>query len=1272
MVTEALRRFRSEGRILVGYDPAGHETRLLAAILAGRDPYELSLQLTAAAQQEGYYRPGPAELPCEYIDLAMRLSVRGQSPSLTSVAANLGEAIIAESPFPPGTVLTDEQWEGARAFIQVRLWQVWAVLEHLLPEIQVVETLAPEVGRDLRSVPNSRVVEYLFVEHFRQKTGSRPAPLPPAQEFTYQPVAGVRRPRTPEAAAWFDEITSQPIKVEGGSPKAPHREFQIGRTRLSVGGGGIHSMGSPQLYLSTRNHQLLSIDAVSFYPTLIARKGITPRAYGQHGQQIFAEILDRRLLLKQRIRQAASEGEREYLQRQSDALKLVLNSSFGNLGNRFSSLYDPAAMTTITLSGQLMLIDLIERLSATGARILLANTDGIFLSVDAQDQSWRLAAEGWQADTGMTLDIVPVQRLAVRNANNYAVKVHRGKYKRVGVFRGSVDPQHVPNLLINNDAVAMALLEDVPPEDTICRRGTPMVRFCGLIRQTAATGRPVLKEGSKETPLPTVVRWYRSDENKNRILWKGATRRLGEVENITLADDLSSKNPDPAAEEYVGGVDTRWYIKRARAELQKVRIPRGLARRIAGRSPLAAAVASWGLYPVPKWNGKNQPPGADAKRPSPHWNWDDYETAGVYTGAQPAILVVDDDEPAKFAAWAFGGNSPQLVGRHKDLENCLVVVRGEHTAEQVRKGQAPGKLIFRCKLDKNHPLNRIPVGYWRESRGVDIFYGNGMPSVLGEYSDPKEPPYRIEGERLTDAPEWLVRGLTPRNPGSRGHTTVVAGPRAARVTDDPSTALAGPEVEGALDVSEELEGLPAVLAELVPKLDPARVNWTRKESGDQTLLTGRCPFPHASGMSNESDLAAGYNKQGRPFVACKHSSCTGSKEADSRLKAWHRQQAAAVAPKRELVLTPIAQSMIDDLAANRVACHAAPPGAGKSYAIAQTAVARYRAGLCTCLSFPTIKLCEEAVEHLEEFAPDAFEAGAVARVFGFRSRVDESFVQQDSDIFGDYEVPAHTRILVCTHAQLGRRGFSRFLRGLWAFLTKQKPDEEKKKPGRPAFALIIDEVGDLVRHQYMEVPLAQRYSRRDDPDGEGGTLVYHKECVKRTRCGNCDNCHLEPIGLECVYKSGLAIRELRHPECVRIEKDGKRMRVFSNPLTPKIEEFDLGPEIRVGSTTFARQILGHRGRAVGAVNRKTAWIVLFKRDQRTRKHPRELTWNVFTHMLDLAYKPVMTVERPVDAITGAVVDTSKTGDSTVILPRGTCDVPRVRWTDLRLFSQASG
>ena len=226
--------------------------------------------------------------------------------------------------------------------------------------------------------------------------------------------------------------------------------------------------------------------------------------------------------------------------------------------------------------------------------------------------------------------------------------------------------------------------------------------------------------------------------------------------------------------------------------------------------------------------------------------------------------------------------------------------------------------------------------------------------------------------------------------------------------------------------------------------------------------------------------------------------------------------------------------------------------------------------------------------------------------------------------------------------------------------------------------MIIDEVGEMIRHLHQEIPLATRYSKLVDPDGDNGRLVFHKECPKHTRSGNCDNCFLEPIGLECIYKSGLAIRELRHPEEVRIQRDGKCLREFVNPLTPRLEEFELGPEVRVGSTTFAREVLGHRRRPISNSYRKNVILPLFRRNEMTHKHPREDPYQVLTYMMDAAFRPVITIERPVEATTGLAVDTSNAGDTGVVLPRATCGIHRLRWTDLavlekmRRFAESEG
>src|SRR5262249_48842806 len=209
----------------------------------------------------------------------------------------------------------------------------------------------------------------------------------PPREVRYVPVDGVRRPRTPEAAEWFDRII-QPIPMVGfgdrAKPDVPRARFTIRQLHLSVGAGGLHSIDVPRVYYSTRKHRLLSVDVASYYPSMIATKGITPAAYGELGSRTYRDILERRLELKRRAKVAGDPAERKQLDIQATGLKLVLNSFVGKTGDPHSSLYDPAPFLALTLSGELMLIDLIERLSQAKARGLSANTEGLFLHIPPQ------------------------------------------------------------------------------------------------------------------------------------------------------------------------------------------------------------------------------------------------------------------------------------------------------------------------------------------------------------------------------------------------------------------------------------------------------------------------------------------------------------------------------------------------------------------------------------------------------------------------------------------------------------------------------------------------------------------------------------------------------------------------------------------------------------------------------------------------------------------------------------------------------------------------
>ncbi len=99
------------------------------------------------------------------------------------------------------------------------------------------------------------------------------------------------------------------------------------------------------------------------------------------------------------------------------------------------------------------------------------------------------------------------------------------------------------------------------------------------------------------------------------------------------------------------------------------------------------------------------------------------------------------------------------------------------------------------------------------------------------------------------------------------------------------------------------------------------------------------------------------------------------------------------------------------------------------------------------------------LKDLTELAPDAGHADAIARVYdraagGGRSRGPRDR-DADPDATGRYPIFEHTRIVVTTHANLLRRGASRFVPGFWAAI---EPGTAEVNP-RPPMGLLIDELG---------------------------------------------------------------------------------------------------------------------------------------------------------------------------------------------------------------------
>lgn len=177
---------------------------------------------------------------------------------------------------------------------------------------------------------------------------------------------------------------------------------------IQWGFGGIHSQHKHRKHF-TNVHNL---DVASLYPSIICNYDILGVA-----TKLYNEIREERIRIKH------TDKQRQL------ALKLVLNSVYGLLKNKYSLLNNPKASTTVCAIGQSLLYDLTKRLS-TSCTIVQMNTDGVaFLPhSDEYKQVWKQ----WEKDWGLDLEEDIFTTFIQRDVNNYIAVTPEGDIKTKG------------------------------------------------------------------------------------------------------------------------------------------------------------------------------------------------------------------------------------------------------------------------------------------------------------------------------------------------------------------------------------------------------------------------------------------------------------------------------------------------------------------------------------------------------------------------------------------------------------------------------------------------------------------------------------------------------------------------------------------------------------------------------------------------------------------------------------------------------------------------
>lgn len=213
--------------------------------------------------------------------------------------------------------------------------------------------------------------------------------------------------------------------------------------------GGLH--GSLDKYQD--EGIILAADVASLYPSIMINYGYISRNVKDKDK--YKKIRDERLRLK---------AEKNPMQL---PYKIVLNSTYGAMKDQYNNLYDPLNANNVCIAGQLLLLDLIEKIEPY-CKLLQSNTDGIFIKVEKEsdiDLVKNIAKE-WETRTGLELEWDRFKKLYQKDVNNYVLIREDGSYKSKGAYVKKLNDLDY-DLPIVNKALINYFIHNIPIEETI-------------------------------------------------------------------------------------------------------------------------------------------------------------------------------------------------------------------------------------------------------------------------------------------------------------------------------------------------------------------------------------------------------------------------------------------------------------------------------------------------------------------------------------------------------------------------------------------------------------------------------------------------------------------------------------------------------------------------------------------------------------------------------------------------------------------------------------
>lgn len=235
----------------------------------------------------------------------------------------------------------------------------------------------------------------------------------------------------------------------------------------NIGWGGLHGAKEKYKYVCKDDEMIVHADVNQLYPTIMIKYDLLSRATKE--KERYKNIL----LTSLKLKAEGKEDERK-------PYKDISNITYGAMGDEYNFLYDPLNRKLVCVYGQVLIVDLIEKIEGF-SELIQTNTDGLFIKIKKKD--FDLLDDvvfEWEERTGLKMSFKFYKKIVQKDVNCYVAIDYDGKLKRKGEYVKELSTIDY-DLPIVNEAVVKFLTEDILPEDTI-RSCTELRKFQKIVK----------------------------------------------------------------------------------------------------------------------------------------------------------------------------------------------------------------------------------------------------------------------------------------------------------------------------------------------------------------------------------------------------------------------------------------------------------------------------------------------------------------------------------------------------------------------------------------------------------------------------------------------------------------------------------------------------------------------------------------------------------------------------------------------------------------------